>query len=237
MSTMMEHQLINLKKYTETAYSIKNELFNLRKSDMTQDQFKTVFNQFGVVVDSGQQQLFNLYKEALSDSPYFMNKIEEIVVNAIAVSNEYYTHLNGIPELLSYQPMADGLSSVSLKNQIVNRLSHYQDNLLDIKSMSNSGVMKSLKSTLNVSAYEDLQKDLTSIFDKHGVSTDYEINKHIIKASKNIDVFPIRGSVIINHLVSQQIKLGLMAEEKIIKDNINTPEKNNNGYKKGIFIA
>lgn len=225
----MNHKLITMNKFVETATALKSDLLNLDR-DVSLDEFKQTFHKFGLVVDDGQYDLFNMYHK-ISMFPVFA---EGMVVNTVTISDGHYNDLNTPPELLSFQPITDGSSSAVLKEDILKRLEVYQADFKDIKKIPKDSVMGKMKDNMFVEAYESVQKDLSKLFNKHGVTTNYEANKGIIKAAKQIDKFPIATSVSVNNLVSRRIQDGLLLEAQVAKNNIKPSEPSN---KKGIFIA
>lgn len=232
----MAHKLVTMAKFEEVGYALKKELVDLKDSTTSLDEFKKIFDKFGVVVDDGQYDLYNMYKKIPT---VFDKLVESMVVNAITVSDIHYSNLNTSEELLSYHPVNDGSSSAVLKADILKRLEVYQADFQDIKKIPKSSVMGKMKDSMFVEAYEATQKDLSKLFNKHGVTTNYEANKGIIKAAQKIDKFPIVTSVSVCNLISRRIQEGLLLEAKVIQDNSKFKDKPNDNpdRHKGIFIA
>lgn len=230
----MEHQLVTMKKIIDTTYAIKNELFNLKDKEITKEDFKNVFNRFGVVVDDGQFELLNEYKKL---SINFDKNLEFLVLSVINISDLHYEDLNNPAELLSYNPRNNELSSALLKDDIRKRLAVFQSDYKEIKKIPKTNVMSAMKDKLLVDSYESVQKDLTKLFEKYDVVTSYEDNKGIINASKKIDKFPIVASVTINNLISYRIRENLRIEEITLKEKKLNPSELGPDRFKGILLA
>lgn len=225
----MIHKRIFMDNFVETGMALKDDLVNLKK-DASLDEFKQTFHKFGIVVDDGQHELFTLYHKAF----IFPSMAEGMVLTTLNISNLHYENLNNPPELLSYQPITDGSSSAVLKEDILKRLEVYQSDFQDIKKIPKSSVMGKMKDNMFVDAYEAVQKDISKLFNKHGVTTNYEANKGIIKASKQMQKFPIETSVVVSNLVSRRIQEGLALETEVAVKNIKSTPSDR---QKGIFIA
>jgi len=196
----MAHEYVGMKNFISTANELKDALIDLYKQNGTLEQFKKVFEDLNLVVDDGHYEVFSLHKKAHIP---FNRAAEEMALTTLSISDLYYENLHTSPEPL----MNPSFSSTALKEDVNKILKEYRANNEEIKAIPNKNVMGNLKKSMLVDAYEKTESDLSKVFNKYGITTTYENNKTIIKASKYIDKFPIGVFVNVNNLISRSIKV------------------------------
>lgn len=231
----MEHKYVGMQNFISTANELKDALIELYKKDGTLQQFRKVYEDFNLVVDDGHYEVFSLHKKAHIP---FNRAAEDMALTTLSISDLYYQNLRDRPEPLNNVSSSSTLSSTSLKEDINKIVKEYRANYADIKAIPNNNMVGNLKSSMFVNAYEKTESELSKVFNKYGVTTSYEQNKAIIKASKYVEKFPIGVFVNVNNLVSRFIH-----ESNILAQNTNDISNNKDllmdkkDKKRGIFIA